>query len=83
MATHSSILAWRIPWTEGSWGCRESDTTEQLTSFFCLFLVFFVCFNNIYIFVNQITSLKSNTNSCFSLSTFPSRGKISGQMGGG
>ena len=33
MATHSSVLAWRIPWTEGSgglhpWGCKESDTTE-------------------------------------------------------
>ena len=36
MATHSSILAWRIPWTRSLagyslWGCRESDTTEQLT----------------------------------------------------
>ena len=34
MATHSSILAWRIPWTEepGSpWCCRQSDTTEQWT----------------------------------------------------
>ena len=34
MATHSSILAWRIPWTEqpGSpWGRKESDTVEQLT----------------------------------------------------
>ena len=35
MAAHSSILAWRIPWTEepGSyspWGCKESDMTEQL-----------------------------------------------------
>ena len=35
MATHSSILVWRIPWTEEpgglqSWGCKESDTTEQL-----------------------------------------------------
>ena len=35
MATHSSILAWRIPWTEEpgglqSTGCKESDTTEQL-----------------------------------------------------
>ena len=34
VATHSSILAWRIPWTEepGShspWGCKESDTTEH------------------------------------------------------
>ena len=31
MATHSSILAWKIPWTAepGSpWGCKESDTTE-------------------------------------------------------
>ena len=32
MATHSSILAWRIPWTEepagcSPWGCKESDTT--------------------------------------------------------
>ena len=36
MATHSSIPAWKIPWTEepGScspWGGKESDTTEQLT----------------------------------------------------
>ena len=36
MVTHSSILAWRIPWMEepdglySSWGCKESDTTEQL-----------------------------------------------------
>ena len=28
MATHSSILAWRIPWTVQSWGGKESDTTE-------------------------------------------------------
>ena len=27
-ATHSSILAWRIPWT--IWGCKELDTTQQL-----------------------------------------------------
>ena len=36
MATHSSMLAWKIPWTEESgglqsMGCKESDTTEQLT----------------------------------------------------
>ena len=36
MATHSSILAWKIPWTEEpdrlqSMGCKESDTTERLT----------------------------------------------------
>ena len=33
MATHSSILAWKIPWTEelGGYsprGCKELDTTE-------------------------------------------------------
>ena len=35
MATHSSVLAWRIPWTEepgySPWGHKESDMTEQLT----------------------------------------------------
>ena len=37
MAIHSSILAWRIPWTEEPWQAaahgvaKESDTTEQLT----------------------------------------------------
>ena len=36
MATHSSILAWRISWTEkpgglySLWGRKESDTTELL-----------------------------------------------------
>ena len=30
MATHYSILAWRIPWTEEPWGHKESDMTEQL-----------------------------------------------------
>ena len=33
MATHSSILAWEIPWTEesgGSLGCKESDMTEHI-----------------------------------------------------
>ena len=28
-APHSSILAWRIPWTS-PWGRKESDTTERL-----------------------------------------------------
>ena len=35
MATHSSILAWKIPWTEepvgySPWGRKELDMTEQL-----------------------------------------------------
>jgi len=37
MATHSSIRAWRIPWTEEtgrlqSVGSQESDTTERLST---------------------------------------------------
>ena len=36
MPTHSSILAWRIPWMEkpgrySPWSRKESDTTEKLT----------------------------------------------------
>ena len=36
IATHSSVLAWRISWTEEpgrlqSRGGKQSDTTEQLT----------------------------------------------------
>ena len=36
MATHPTILAWRIPWREEpgglhSMGSKESDTTEQLS----------------------------------------------------
>ena len=36
MSIHSSILAWRMPWTEepgglySPWGCKESDMTEWL-----------------------------------------------------
>ena len=36
MATHHSILAWRISWTESltgynPWGHKESDMTERVT----------------------------------------------------
>ena len=36
MATHSSILAWRIPWTVSQtgyspWDHKESDTTVRLS----------------------------------------------------
>ena len=35
MVTHSSILAWRIPWTGPgglqSWGYKGSDTTERIS----------------------------------------------------
>ena len=37
MATHSSILAWEIPWTEepgghSPWGHKELDMTYQLNN---------------------------------------------------
>ena len=37
MATHSSMLAWRIPWTEDpaglqSMGCKELEVTDQLNN---------------------------------------------------
>jgi len=37
MATHSSVLAWRIPKAEelvgySQWSCKESDTTEHSLS---------------------------------------------------
>ena len=38
MTTHSSTLAWKIPWTEepGPWRREESDTTERLHFHFLL-----------------------------------------------
>ena len=52
MATHSSILAWRIPWTEElgglqSTGRKKSDTTERLHFHFHLngLVVFSTFFN--------------------------------------
>ena len=47
MVTHSSIRAWRIPWTEEpgglqSRGCKELDTTEWLIHTCLLFWVLFL-----------------------------------------
>ena len=30
MATHSSILSWRTPWTEEPWGHKEPDMTKEI-----------------------------------------------------
>ena len=40
MATHSNLLAWKIPWTEEPgrlWGRKESVTTERLHFQFSVF----------------------------------------------
>ena len=46
MATHSSILAWRIPWIEepgglySPWGRKELDTTERLSTIWGHYSIF-------------------------------------------
>ena len=55
MATHSSILVWRIPWTEEPWSRKESDTTEQHThthvymflSYLCVCVCLLLKFSNL------------------------------------
>ena len=43
MATHSTVLAWRIPWTEEpgrlqSMGLQESDMTERLSTHMYIYI---------------------------------------------
>ena len=45
MATHSCVIAWKIPWMQepggySPWGCKELDTTEQLHFLRCIFILF-------------------------------------------
>ena len=59
MATHSSTLAWKIPWTDDpgglqSMGLQESDTTERLH--FTL-LILCLCHILVILTVFQIFSL--------------------------
>ena len=55
MATHSTILAWRIPWTEepgglySQWDCKESDMTERLTLSSKILFFFFFAFRTTYL----------------------------------
>ena len=69
MATHSSILAWKIHgWRNlvgySPWGCKELDTTERLH-----FYIFLVCLDDLAIDVSG--RLKSDTITVL-LSTPPS-----------
>ena len=51
MATHSSILAWRIPWTGslvdyGLWGCKKSNMTEAIwhtCMYMCMYMYMLSC----------------------------------------
>ena len=40
MATHCSILAWRIPWTEEPQGHKDSDMTDFLRTTLSLSILF-------------------------------------------
>ena len=67
MAPHSSILAWRIPWTEepgGSspWGCKELDTTEQEHTVLTQCIIFWVQDNFFFLFLLfSLTTLHHKT----------------------
>ena len=38
MATHSSILAWRIPWTEEPGGLQKNDNIQKKYTHVCYYL---------------------------------------------
>ena len=67
MATHSSILAWRIPWTEElgglqSTGRKELDTTERLHfpvhKSISLFRLSYVYFSySMYVCIHTLTNI--------------------------
>ena len=44
MATHSSILAWKIPWTKGPH--KESDTTEVTQHAHNIWAMLLLCFHH-------------------------------------
>ena len=62
MATHSSIFALRIPWTENPspWSCKELGTTEQLTQTalcFCCLQAAYLLYKDVFMyFLNLVTA---------------------------
>ena len=56
MATHSRILAWRIPQTEepgglySPWGHKESDTTEAINTH-CRFTALYNKVSELYVYI--------------------------------
>ena len=71
-AAHSSILVWRIPWTEepgvySPWGCQESDTTEG-----CITAPSTVCFRSLCVcFCLMLTLSSSLCLGCSALLSSP------------
>ena len=65
-ATYSSILAWRIPWTEepvgyGAWGLKESDKTERLSTHCFFFPVSFTVVKFLYFLQEKTKQNKTTT----------------------
>ena len=60
MATHSNILAWKIPWMEEPgglhpWGRKDSDTTERLHFHFYMLrelVLDFLIYTSVNIYLN-------------------------------
>ena len=74
MATHSSILAWRIPWTEESdrlhsMGLQESDTTEWVNHHHHIYIYTYTytytIYTTIYTLYTQLTSCVSLNNKAY------------------
>ena len=73
MATHSSILAWRAPWTEKpgglqSTGSQESDMTKPQTTTgilkdLFLFSIYNVCISCWFVFIIQLLLINSGAAS--------------------
>ena len=67
-ATHSGILAWRIPWTS-SWARKELDTTERLSlthslimNIYYLCMVVYMCiYIYVYIYIGEGNGTPSST----------------------
>ena len=63
MATHSSILAWEIPWTEepgglySPWGCKELDTTERLSLLLFTYNISLSLYVNLYLEFTSILAV--------------------------
>ena len=65
MATHSTIIAWNISWTEepagsGLWGHKESDTTEHT----CIHCVFTYLLHFLFIFTRNTGSNRAGIFVC-------------------
>ena len=61
MTTHSSILAWRIPWTEepegySPEGCYHSDMTDDLAGMQAMYQYFYLY---VFAFFGHFTSVES------------------------